>query len=262
VSRATSVLISLAVLSVSAGIASAQETLYSPLPDSHRARVTAQAALVGQFAANHSRNQELRTAREKGFLDTLHEVEKAAVPVPDDPPIRYPSQERWRLVSSRRPAGEQSRGLSAREASEKKIEEALQSPTEFDFVQVRLTDAIEYLKDLHDVEIQFDRYALAQEGLGTDIPITRKLKGISLRSALQLILRDFGLTYVVEDEVILITTQQRAKKMRKTRVYGIGDLMLPRPRPLALPRPYVPVRYPSYPVPTYTYESTTTIVTR
>ena len=247
-SRATLALISLAVLGVSSGIASAQETLYSPSPDSHRARALAQAGLVGQFAASHHRNREVRTAREKGLADTLHEVEQAAVPLPDDPPIRYPTPEKWRNLSSRRLEAERSRGLSAREATERRIEEALQSPTEFDFVEVRLTEAIDYLKDLHGIEIQLDPYALASEGLGTDLLITRQLKGISLRSALRLTLRDFDLTYVVQDEVLLVTTQERARNTRKTKVYTIGDLMLPRLPCVPVSRPYVPIPYLGHPV--------------
>ena len=48
---------------------------------------------------NHRRSREVRKAREKGVLDALHEVEKAAIPVPDDPPIVYPSALKWRQLS-------------------------------------------------------------------------------------------------------------------------------------------------------------------
>lgn len=218
----------LAILVVWQATAAAQQTLYAPPSDSHLAQVQAQAALVGRLAGNHRRNEELRAAREKGFLDTLYQVEKAAVPVPDDPPIRYPSAEKWRQVSARRPAGD---------AAEKRIEQALRSPTALDFVGVPLVDAIAYLKDRHGVEIQIDGYALAEAGITTSVPITRQLKGISLRSALRLILRDFDLTYVVQDEVILITSRQRSSNYLKTKVYPVGDLVRPRLRPIVAPRP-------------------------
>lgn len=261
-SRAVFVAMSLAVLGVSASVASAQEVLYSPVAGSHHSRALAQAALVDQFATNHRRNQEIRTGRQKGFVDTLHEVERASIPVPDDPPIRYPSPERWRQLNSRRREAESSRRLTAREAGQKRIEDALQLPTEVDFVEVPLTDAIEYLKDLHGIEIQLDRYALAEDGLRTDIPITRGFKGISLRSALRVILADFDLTYVVQDDVLLITTQERARNTRKTKVYAIGDLMLPRLQGVHISRPNITVLNPSYPLPSYAPTYSTTISVR
>ena len=84
------------------GSASAQVTLYSPGQQSHYRRAQAQADLVQGLAANHQRNQEIRRAHEKGYLDTLHQVDKSAIPIPDTPPIRYPSQEKWRDLTARR----------------------------------------------------------------------------------------------------------------------------------------------------------------
>ena len=55
-------------------------------------------------------------------------------------------------------------------------------------------DVIEYLKDLHGIEIQIDKKALDDVGVQPDTPVTRTLKGISLRSALRLTLKDLDLT--------------------------------------------------------------------
>mgnify|MGYP007065671426 CR=1 FL=1 len=231
------------------GAVSAQETLYSPPSTTPYAQVQAQARLVGELAANHRRGHEVRRAHEKGFLDTLYQVQRAAIPVPDDGSIRYPSAEKWRRVTARRPDESRSSTLSHGEASEKRIEQALGSPTEFDFVEVPLAEAVEYLKGLHGVEIQIDELALAEAGIGTDTPITRELKGISLRSALRLILRDFDLTFVIQDEVILITSQENGRNHRETRVYSLGDLTLPRLRPVSLP--YLAVPYLAHPYPVH-----------
>ena len=154
--RPTILSLTLSVLwTIQLGAASAQETLYSPRSTTHYAQVQAQAKLVGELAANHRRSHEVHRAHEKGLLDTLHQVEKAAIPVPDDRPIRYPAAEKWRRVTTRRPDEARPSRLTIREAAERRIEEALQSPTEFDFVEVPLREAIEYLKNLHGVEIQF-----------------------------------------------------------------------------------------------------------
>lgn len=195
--------------------ASGQETFYAPRTLSHRQRVMAQAALVGQLAENHRRNQELRAIKRQAYLDTLYEVERASIPVPDNPPIRYPDAAAWRELTARRAA----EPLYTTTAGEARIEAALRQPTRLEFIGTSLGAVIDYLKDLHGIEIQIDHWGLAQAGLGPDTPVTQNVRGISLRSALRLMLGQMGLTYVVRDDVLLITTRDRADTMLKTRIY-------------------------------------------
>lgn len=106
-----------------------------------------------------------------------------------------------------------------------KIENILDEPTEIEVIEAPLTDVIEYLKSRHHIEIQLDNKSLEEAGVATDTQITRNLKGISLRSALRLILRDLELTYVIRDDVLLITTVSNAETIMETRVYPVGDLL-------------------------------------
>jgi hypothetical protein len=106
-----------------------------------------------------------------------------------------------------------------------KIEKALKEPTELEFIETPLRDVMDYLKKKHKIEIQIDRKALDDVGLDpSTTPITKNLKGISLRSALRLIFRDLDLTYVIQDEVLLITTPEEAETRLTTRIYAVGDL--------------------------------------
>ncbi len=70
--------------------------------------------------------------------------------------------------------------------------------------------------------------ALDDVGLSTDTPITKSLSGLSLKSCLRLILRELNLTYVVRDEVLLITTPEEAEREQVTRLYPVSDLVLAR----------------------------------
>jgi hypothetical protein len=81
------------------------------------------------------------------------------------------------------------------------------------------------LKDLHHVEIQLDQKALEDSGIALDKPVTKNLKGISLRSGLGIVLRDLGLSYTIDNEVLLITTKEKADEMCITKVYDVGDLV-------------------------------------
>ena len=101
--------------------------------------------------------------------------------------------------------------LAKRGPAEKKINEALKSPTQLEFVDTPLTDVIDYLKDYHQIEIQLDKKAMEEASIALDTPVKKNLKGISLKSALRLMLGELGLTYIIQDEVLLITTKEAAE---------------------------------------------------
>jgi len=117
--------------------------------------------------------------------------------------------------------------LSARSTSEneERIYAALASPTVFQFVETPLRDVVEQLKRMHGIEIRLDQRALDDVGVPTDLPITQRLRGISLRSALKLMLDELDLTSVVENEVLLITTPEEAENKLLTVAYPISDLV-------------------------------------
>jgi len=107
-----------------------------------------------------------------------------------------------------------------------RIEAALASPTEICFVEAPLQEVLDSLKEQHHIEIQIDTKALEDAGIGTDSPVTIDLKGISLRSALNLMLRKLNLTSVIEDEVLAITTVEEAENRLNTKVYDVADLVV------------------------------------
>ena len=72
--------------------------------------------------------------------------------------------------------------------------------------------------------VEIDQRAVEDSGLTIDVPVAKTLKDISLRSALKLILRDLGLTYLIEDEVLQITTPEEAETRLITVVYPVKDL--------------------------------------
>ena len=117
--------------------------------------------------------------------------------------------------------------MKVRGPAERKIEAALKSPTQLEFVDTPLSDVIDYLKDYHQIEIQLDKKAMEEAGTGSDTPVTKNLKGVSLKSALRLMLNDLSLTYVIKDEVLYITTKEAAENQLTTRVYSVADLVIP-----------------------------------
>jgi hypothetical protein len=85
-----------------------------------------------------------------------------------------------------------------------KLGTALGEQTELQFVDQPLSDVIDYLKARHDIEIVLDNEALTKAGLGSDALITRNIRGISLKSALELLLGELDLTCYAEGDRLVV----------------------------------------------------------
>jgi hypothetical protein len=111
--------------------------------------------------------------------------------------------------------------------AEARIRSALAQPTEFEFPEMPLTEVAHYISDRHKIPLQFDTNALRDSGIDpATTPVTRNLKGLSLRSALNLVLDELNLTWLIRDEVLLITTKDAANEILETRVYDVSDFVV------------------------------------
>jgi hypothetical protein len=124
-------------------------------------------------------------------------------------------------------------------AAEKRMAKALSAPTEFEFIDTPLQDILDTIEDVHKIPIEIDQRALDEVGIPSDTPITKSVKGISLRSALRLMLKDLDLTYMVRDEVLLITTPEEVECALVTKVYPLNHLQAGRAEAARSEQPYV-----------------------
>lgn len=109
-----------------------------------------------------------------------------------------------------------------------KIERALNAPLHspgLNYADRALQDVVANIQDEYGIPIQTDNAALEEAGIGTDSPVTASLHNISLRSALRLILRRLQLTWIIQDEVLMITTKESAEKDLDTCVYNVQGLV-------------------------------------
>ncbi|MEQ8855123.1 hypothetical protein [Gimesia sp.] len=109
-------------------------------------------------------------------------------------------------------------------AREENLEAALQAETEANFPEIPLDEAMTFFSDLHNVPVVIQAQDLGAIGLTPAEPIDTRLKNITLDNALKQILDPLNLTYVVDRDLILITSQAKASATFKTRVYPVGDL--------------------------------------
>lgn len=111
-----------------------------------------------------------------------------------------------------------------RSAKELKIAQSLRQSTDVNFVDTTLSDALDFLQQMHEIDIVLDDVALSEESISTDTPVNLVLNGISLRSALRLILDKLQLAYAVRNNTLMITTKTEEDKIFETVVYKTNKL--------------------------------------
>ncbi len=105
-----------------------------------------------------------------------------------------------------------------------KLRQALSSPVAVEFIDTPLKDAAAFLGDAAGVPIALDRPALTDEGIAFDKPVNLVLKGKSLETTLDLLLRGLGLEAVLQDGTILITSKAAADEKLTTVIYHVKDI--------------------------------------
>jgi hypothetical protein len=108
---------------------------------------------------------------------------------------------------------------------EEKILNALDKPTTVEFVDLPLEDCLTFLHEYHGVNIWLDHQTLADEGVAMDAPVTLKLKNVKFESILNLILGPVQLDWVIQDEVLKITTRSSAREHPEVRTHPVQALL-------------------------------------
>ena len=101
---------------------------------------------------------------------------------------------------------------------------------EVNFSGVALTDTMDFLRDVSGANLVINWKALEEAGITKDTPVNVRLRSVSLRKALEMILQEAGggdkLTYDLDQGVIEVTTRELADSRMYTRVYPIQDLIM------------------------------------
>ena len=74
----------------------------------------------------------------------------------------------------------------------KRIERELLSTTEVNFTDIPLKDALDYLEELHHIQIVVDNKALSDDAVSVDSTVNLTLSGVSLQTVLRLMLDEMA----------------------------------------------------------------------
>ncbi len=104
------------------------------------------------------------------------------------------------------------------------LDQRLKTPMHYENEQLDIVLAA--IADEYGIPIVFDKAALDEVAISAESEVSVSLRNVSLQAALNLMFKEPGLEdlcYVVDEEVLLITTQERANETLVTKVYRIDD---------------------------------------
>ncbi len=133
--------------------------------------------------------------------------------------------ERWAIAKNRKGIGPQQ--LKRYGEKEREIERKLTTPVNMSFSNAPLKSVLDDLRETNGINIVIDNIALQEDGVSLDSPVTIKLERVSLKAALNLVLQQVKLTYVIKDEVLQVTTDSHARGKLVTVTYQVTDLVIP-----------------------------------
>ncbi|MCF6157233.1 MAG: hypothetical protein E3K32_01370 [wastewater metagenome] len=170
----------------------------------------------------------------KEYLNTIYTQERlknreyiSELSIPYQDILRYPSREQWNEILQRTPPHlneifEVTKGKTKLLQINPNpldgplpdvIEDALNTIISFEFIDTSLKDVVTFLREKADINMIIEPEA-------GNVPITLKLKDVSLRTALNYILPK-GYEYVVEGDILHIYKQKM-----ELRVYDVRDILI------------------------------------
>ncbi len=189
--------------------------------------VVVQMVTVSKALRRQATENAIKDEKEEAVVREFESVDKASIP--DSREIRFPGKPEWETLTKtrRQLSGD---GRQRRSAGDLEIEQKLTTPVSLKFKQAPLGQVLEYLQKVTQVNMHVDQSGLQAEGVNTEQPISIDLsRDIQLKSALALILEPLHLAYVVKNEVLEITSEDKRHGQLETRTYQVADLVIPIP---------------------------------
>lgn len=180
------------------------------------------------FARNMAQADSIKERKEAGFMGQMTALEESAIPFDDREPWVINDVRGWeQLTKSRKKLLQERTNLTP---AEREIQQALNKTVELRFKDKPMAEVLDTLSKMSGVNIHADQAALHSEAVTSDTPVTIELnQPISLKSALNLILGPHKLSYVIQDDVLKVTSEQTKDSNVYAKVYYVADLVIPIP---------------------------------
>ena len=111
------------------------------------------------------------------------------------------------------------------DASDRLAEAELRNRVDIDFIDIPIVEALDELCSQVGLQFYLKEKYLEDEGISADAPVSLSLDQVSDEMALDLILEQLELTYIICDGIVLVTTEQDLENVAVVRVYNCRDLL-------------------------------------
>jgi hypothetical protein len=108
---------------------------------------------------------------------------------------------------------------------ENRIQESLDRMGTFDYQQKPFNGIVDEISQRFSIPIQLATKKLDEAAIDLKMPITFRIRNVSLRSCLKHLLRDLGLTYLIKCGCMQITTPEDACSQMSEILYPVHDLL-------------------------------------
>jgi len=171
--------------------------------------------------------EKSRANSEEWNWKTGHDNLNLGPTVTPDDPVKFDLDAFNRIRNRSDTSGGVSAPLPKSEA-ERRIESKLSTTVvDINFKGTPLDEVINYLMVSTGLNFDLDTRALDADHIDTKTPINSTLNKITLKSALEIILMKANLRYVVDKEVVRVTTQKGARGKLVQRTMPVADLVIP-----------------------------------
>ncbi|QDV34128.1 type II secretory pathway, component PulD [Tautonia plasticadhaerens] len=185
-------------------------------------------ATVMRVKRHYEEDQRIRDAKEEGVLNALHDIDRSSVIDGDvlRNGIAYPRN--FLEMTKDRGRFAEPEPYKAPETVE--VERKLNEPISINMPDGSIGEAADFLRNYTGLNITIDTVALQDEALTEQTPVNNLiLNDVKIKTVLRLMLEPHGLSYKIEDGVLIITTPQ-SKSRVFPRVYQVADLVVAPPR--------------------------------
>ncbi|QDS91281.1 Bacterial type II and III secretion system protein [Roseimaritima multifibrata] len=182
---------------------------------------------VSQIQVRRRIAKEIQDNNEDAFITQLQDAQNLDMLAPDQS-VGFMDADEWASLSEAR------LGLSnlndKMSPAEQEIKRLLSTEVDVKFRNQPLGEVLKTLEMVTGIPMFVDEKALAVARVDSSTPVTLDLtRPISLKSALDLILGQFELTYTIGNEVLQITTNEVKRGKMIVKTYKVADLVTPIP---------------------------------
>jgi hypothetical protein len=175
----------------------------------------------------HKDADKLKSDKEEMFRLGLNAAERQGPMVDIDDPVRLQLERSG--IARRRGSGDSSY-IRTHSPATYEIEMKLSKPISIDFNQTPLDQAVKNLQALIEIPMIIDFASLEAEGISPVKPVTvTPGSSVAAKHMLAVTLEQAGLSFVIENDMVKVTTNKKAKGRLFTKVFSVADLVTPVP---------------------------------